>query len=342
MKSRPARLCKPAGALPQERSSPRRQPRSVQSDGCECKQGVAFANGALVSNQDDAAVSFRFDGERFRCVQGADDPQRPAATDLGAQFCPGHKETIVRRRMMHLQVRLLSIRRNARFLGPKFGFFARHHVGPPDQIVQATIQRAQITRFEAARAAALHVDRGDVARVGRTEGSTGQEGSSPAPKLIEARGHGALGASNLILLRQVPDPRQEFVRHAATVQIDVVSALREELSVKQVRKSRGDRSASATRKRASQIRTVTRMTTLTSEKGRFVQHRNHDDRPSQLGRAPRFRPLAKQGWSFVFVAVSRSVEQEHGPWTTAGPDPRVEANVIGREAAAVKTGRQGF
>ena len=289
----------------------------------------------------DAAVSLCFDGERFSCVQSVDDSQDLAATNLGAQFCPGHKESILRRGMMHLQVSLLGVRRNARFLGPKLGFFARHQVGPHEQIVQSAIQRAQVTRFEAARPAALHVDRGNVARMGCTECPTGQEGSSPAPKLIEARGHGALGASNLIRLGQVTDPRQEFVRHAATVQIDVVSALREELSVEQVGEARGDRSASAAGKRASQIRTVTGMTTLTGEKRRFVQHRNHDDRPSQLGRAPRFRPLAKQRWPFVFVAMSRSVEQEHWPGTT-GPDPRVEPHVMGCEAAAVKTGREGF
>ena len=341
MKSFPRRLSVPAGEVDLVARSLCRRVRRRRSDGCESEKRVAFPNRALVTNQNDASFTLGLDGKRLRGTQGVHNAQQLAAVDLSAQFHARYQQPIVRSGMMHLQVGLLRVRRDAGFLAAKRRLSAGDAAGPDEQIIQAPIQCAQVTRFEATGAAAFDVDGGNVARMRRAERAARQERSGPAPKLIKACGHGALGASDLIVLGHVTDPRQEFVRDTTTVQIDVVSALCEELSVEQVSEPRGDRSAGVSRKRAGQISAVARMTTLTCEKGSLVENRNHDDGSAQLGRAPRIRPLAEQSRTLIFVAVSRAIQQQH--WSrTAGPDPRVESHVVDREAPAMEARRQRF
>lgn len=314
---------------------------SVRSDRRERAEGVTFTHRALHAPHDDATGAFGADGSRADLVQRVHGAEDLAATDVSTHFRGGHEEAVVRCRVMNLEMGLVGVFGAALDLGAQFGGALRwNDFKSGEQVAQAAVEVAQVARVDVAGAAALDVDGGDITDVGGAERAAGQKRAVPAPEGVEARGHRALRAVDGFFVGDETRPRQQFVGAAGAVQIDVVGALREELSVEEVGEALRDRAAGVAGKGAGEVDVVGGIRAEARVERALVQHGHHDDGAAEIFRAPVLGPLAEQGGAFVFVAVRGTVQQEHRTRGGAAPDKGIEADAAGGESALVKAGRK--
>ena len=311
------------------------------SNRSEGKERVVFHHRALITNEHDAAGTFGSDGRLLRAAQRMDIAQELSLADALTQFRSGDEQAIARRRMVNLQVSFLRVSGRSHFLPAQASPRRGQAAAPNEKILESSLERAQIAWLESASTAALGVDGGNVTSMRGAQRAAGQERSGPAPEVIEAGGHRPLGATHGVVASQEARPRQKLVGASTTVQINVVTGLRQQLRVEEMRQPNAGGAAKRARESARQIAAIRGMITTTGEEGRLVEHRYHDDRAPQFIGAPCFRPLAQQRRTFVFVAMRAAVQQKHRPESTA-PNPRVEAHLVRLEAAAVKARSECF
>lgn len=308
-----------------------------RSDWRESEQRVIASHRSLVAHENDAASALCLNDGRLFSIERQHFADRLAATNLTSERSFGNEETVKRGRVVNLQMGLVNIARDAGLLLAQRQLATLQDARPLQQIFQTTFKGLQITRLDTAGAPAFQVDGGNVASVRRAERTAGQKRTNPAPEMIEARSHGALGFVHRARVCEVAGPRQQFVRAAATVQVHVVGALREQRGVEQMREARCGIAIRTAREGPGEIAAVGRMAALRGEKCSFIKHWHHHHGAAQHGGFPDVDPLAQQGWSLVFVAMGGAVDQEHGTWAAA-PDKGVEPNPAGLKAALVKTG----
>ena len=308
----------------------------LRSDRSERAQRVARADRALDAQHHDAALAFGLNRGAAPFPQRMHAAERGAAPDVCANFDARDKKPVVRRGMMDLQMRLIGIAGRAQDLGAQLSeAFGTYATELNEQVVQPAIERAQVARIDIAGAATLDVDRGKIAVVRRAQRATRQVRSLPAPKRIETRGHRALRAIERGLVADEAGPRQQFVRAASAVQIDVVRGLGEYLGVEKMRETLRDTTARFPGKRAGEIYVVGGRRPETGVVSRLVQDGDHDHRAAERFRAPVLGPLAQKRGAFVFVAVGGTVEHQHGT-VAAAPDEQVEAYAARRNSTLVK------
>ena len=301
-------------------------------------QGIARLDGTVVPAQDDGAAGLGVDRRGRAGFDRVDFAQFGAGVHGVPQSDVGGKDSSVRRGMVRLQMGFFGVGRLEKWLNRQHGF------GPVDtpefdqQVLQTAIQSGEVFGQDFARTATFGVDGGDLAVERCTEGASGQERSRPAPIGIKASRHGTLGGIQRgATAGDVADPRMQFESMTAAVQIDVVRRMREEFGVEEVRETGGGRALRGTGKCPGKVSIVDGMTTLPRRKRGFVQHGHDDDGAVQVGRSPRFYPLAQDRGAFVFVAMRCGVD-DHDGTGGAAPDPRVETEGRGSESILMATG----
>lgn len=309
----------------------------LASDGRKGAERIAATDRALVARHHDAPVAFGFDRLCGFAIERKDGGDFLSPANGPAQAGLRHKKAIDRRGVVNLQMRFLRVAREAQ----RLFFQAQRRTGQnadlAQQLAQAAVERAEIPRFDAAGAAALQIDGRNVAHVCGAKGAARQEGTGPAPEIIKAGRHGALGFSHRVRAGEVAGPRQQFVGASTAVQIDVVGALREQLGIEQVSEALRGRTVGTPGKSPREVATISGMTAFGGEKSRFVQHGHHDHRAGQPRRTPFLHPLAQERGSFIFVAVRGAVQQQHRTRSTA-PDESVETDTPRLKALVMKTG----
>lgn len=81
----------------------------TRSDRGQSKECVAFSHRSLAAHEYDAPVALGLDWQRAGVAQGVDPSENPILPDHRAEFHTRHKQAIVRRGVMYLQVSLLSV-----------------------------------------------------------------------------------------------------------------------------------------------------------------------------------------------------------------------------------------
>lgn len=310
-------------------------PREFASDGSEGAERIAFSDGALATEHDHCSGAF---GTNFRGAYAAQRVNRSDTTafaDTLGQVCLGNKESVERCGMVHLKMRLLSVSSDASFLLGRGKAFAGQTSQRAEQSHQTAIQHLQISRIDPASSAAFHVDSRNITRMSRAQRSSGKKGSAPAPERLEARRHAPLDTTHGVRTGQVAYPRQQFIRGASTVQIDIMGGLSQQLGVKKVGQSLADRALWASREGTGKISAIARVTTLSCKESRFIKNRDQNHSPVQRVRAPAFGPRAQNRRSFVFIAVRASIDQDDRSGRSH-PDPRIETHIASGEAATMK------
>jgi len=309
-------------------------------DGSQRKEGIAFQDRTLVAHHDDTTVALGLDLNQFGMVERVNDAEHGAFANLIPELGGRNKKTVLRSRMVDLQMGFLRIVRNAGYLGAQGGRRATSHSRPTQQIFEAAIQRSEINWGHSTRPTAFHIDRGDIAGKGRAQRATGQGGASPAPKFVKTGGHFALGFPDAILSDGIANPGKQFIRGSPAMQINIVGDLGHQLSVKQMRETGRGLSPGIAREGSGEVTAILWMAASGGIKGGFIQDRHHDNRATELGGSPLIGPLSQQGRSFIFIAMGGSIEQHYRPGTAA-PDPGVKANLSCLETAPVEAGGEG-
>jgi|GEM_PF-4300825 len=309
-------------------------------DGGQSEESIVFQDRTLVAHHDDASASFGLDLSRFATVERVNDTEQGAFADFCSQLDGRNKKTVFGSRVVNLQMGFLGIIGNTGFLSAQGGRRATGDSRPTQQIFETAIQRREVSWSDTAGSSAFDVDRRYITCKGRAQSATGQRGGSPAPKIIKAGGHFTLGFANTILSDGKPDPRKQFISGPTAMQINIVGDLGYQLSVKQVRETGRGISARIAGESPSEVATIPRMAAIGGVKGGLIQNRNHDNGAAKLGGSPLVGPLSQQCRSFIFIAMSGSVEQQYGAGTAA-PDPSIKANLPGLESAAVEAGGKG-
>ncbi len=311
----------------------------LRLDRSERAQRVARADRALDAQHYDTACAFGENRGTAQFTQRMNQSDRGAAPDSGADFDAWHEKSVVGRGMMDLQMRLIGVAGRAQSLGTQFSqSFGSHAAERHEQVLKPAVERAQVAWVDVARAATLHVDRGDTTVVSRAQRATRQKRSRPAPKRIEARSHLALRAVDGRFVADEAGPREQFVRATGAVQIDIMRGLGEHLGVEKMRKPLRDTAVSFSWKCAGEIHVVGGGRPETRIISGLIQDGDHDHRAAQRWRAPAFGPLAQQRGAFVFVAVRGAIEHQHGT-IAATPDEQIEADSARGNSTLVKAGR---
>lgn len=303
-------------------------------------KGIPFAHGTLHPDHDYAARFFRV--HRFFATRKVEDvADWGAAPYPGPQLDPRNEQTVERGLVMNLQVRLLRAAGDARDLPAQSRLRTRHQPEGYQQAAQAKIKRSEIGPFNVTFATAFGVDCRDAALGGRAKRATGQEGSGPAPEAIKAGRHRPLnafdGAPNA---GDIADPRLQAVGYTGAVEVGIMGDLRQHLFVEQPRESAGWCSVPVAGETARQISAIVRTATGSSKECHFVKHGNQDDCPAQRARLPAHDPLLQECGALVFVAVCGAVDQQDRPGSAA-PDESLETHAVPRDAAVMKSRRQG-
>jgi hypothetical protein len=230
--------------------------------------------------------------------------------------------------MMNLQMGFVCVSGYANSLGAQLlsGARSRYAAQAYEQISEAVIKRAQVSRSDSARATALDIDRRNVADMCRTKRAPGQKRSSPTPKDVEAGGHGTLRPTHFVIAGHIANPRKQFVGTPSAVQINVVSALREQLRVEQMGQPTRHWASGGTWKHACQITSIDRITARSGVKSSLVQHGHYYNRSMQIRWAPMRGPMTQERWALVFVTVSGAVQQQHWTWA-AVPDIGIKSYI---------------
>jgi hypothetical protein len=316
---------------------------SVRSDRRERAKGFALAHRALNAHHHDAAGALGADDGGAEAVQRVHAAENLTVADAVADFGGGHEEPVVRGRVMNLEMGFVGVARGAqRLLAQFYGALGGENFERGEQMAQAAMQMAEVTRVDVAGAAAFDVDRGNVARMCGAQRPAGEKRTGPTPEGVEARGHGALRAVDGFFVGDETRPRQQFVGAAGAVQIDVVRDLPEELGVEEVGEALSDRAAGVAGKGAGEIHLVDGIRAEAGVERALVQHGHHDNGAAESFRAPVLGPVAEQRGTLVFVAVGGAVEQKHGTGLSAAPDPSIEADATGQIAVLVKAGRESL
>ena len=304
------------------------------------KQGVAGLHRRLIPPQHDRAAGLCVDRGRRTSIVRLNTSEFCGGFDRVPQFDQRFEGSRVRRRMMRLQMRLFGFDRLMEGLVGQSRFRPGDTTEFDQQILQTAVQRCEILGQYAARAATLRVDGGDLTGERGTQGASWKEWSGPAPERIKAGRHRALSRIAFgPTADDVTDPGMKLEGKTAAVQVHVVGRMGENLGVEEMSQLTCRAAIPRAGKGPGEIFSVDRMETLPRAKGGFVEHRNENHRAAQVGRVPGIDPLTEQGRPFVFIAVRRAIDEQHGAGCAA-PDPSIESESRVAETVAMLSGGQ--
>lgn len=311
-----------------------------ESDRNHDEQRIAALHRSVVAAQDHSAGSARVDRRGGCAGSGTNESNFLSGGDGFGQSDFWLEGAIMRGRMMNLQMRVLGIGRKMKGLRHQLRQRFADASDLAQQVIQAPIEGSEVAGSHVSSSAALRVDRRDLMLVSGTQRSAGKIGADPTPEGIEARGHCALrGINRITASRYIADPRMQFQSMSSTVEINVMRGVPEQLGFEKVGESSGRRTVGSAGKCAGEIFTVNRMAPLTSGIGGFIEHRNKNHRAVEIGGVPGVDPLTEQGRPFVFVTVSRTIDEQDGTGAAA-PDPSVEPESRVVETVAMLSGGQ--
>ena len=306
----------------------------------QCDERVVFQDGTLVAHHDDTTATFSLDLNRFATVESVDDPEQSAFSNFRSQLDGRNKKSIFGSWVVNLQMGFLRIVGNSGFLSTQGRTRTTGDSRPTQQIFETTIQRSEISRSDTTCPTTFHVDGWNITGKRGAQSASGQRGGSPAPKIIKAGGHFALGFSNTIISHGKADPREQFISGATAMQINIVGDLGYQLSVKQVREPSRCISSGTAGKRSRKVASIARVATCRGVKGGFIQNRHHDYGAAKLSGSPLIGPLPQKSRAFIFIAMSGTVEQQYGAGTPT-PDPSIKADLPCLKPTPVETGGKG-
>ncbi len=243
------------------------------------------------------------------------------------------------RRVVDLQMGVFGVDPKMERLRNQRGLNVTNAANFPQEVLQPLFERGEIGRSHVAGSSAFGVDRRNIAGERGAQRAAGQVGSGPASELIKARGHLSLGCLE-IAARDVAHPRMQFQCLPAAVQVDVVGGMRQNLSVKKMRQTRGGRTVDVARKCPGQVSFIRRVTRLFGGEGRFVEHGNQHDGALEVARPPRIDPSTQKGRAFEFVTMGRAIDDQNRTGCTS-PDPGIEAQVGCSKSVSMPTAWQG-